>query len=50
MIVWQTMALTAADMFPSSKLMQMFGERPGSAPRRTLACRDRIQRILKQII
>ena len=49
-IVRQTTALTAADMFPSSKLMQMFGERPGSAPRRTLACRDRIQRILERII
>ncbi|WVZ53697.1 hypothetical protein U9M48_004602, partial [Paspalum notatum var. saurae] len=42
----QTSILTVADLFPSSRLMQGLG----TAPRKVLACRDRIQRILEQII
>ncbi|KAJ1274989.1 hypothetical protein BS78_05G102000 [Paspalum vaginatum] len=42
----QTSVLTVADLFPSSRLMQGLG----TAPRKVLACRDRIQRILEQII
>ncbi|KAL6883409.1 hypothetical protein ACP4OV_010823 [Aristida adscensionis] len=44
--VRQTSVLTLADLFPSSRLMQLLG----SAPRRALACRNRIQRILEQIL
>lgn len=45
-LVRQTSVLTAADMFPSSKLMQMFG----TAPRKALACRNKMERIIEQII
>ncbi|KAK8449948.1 hypothetical protein SEVIR_7G289901v4 [Setaria viridis] len=38
--------ITVADLYPSSKMMQMLG----TAPRKALACRRRIDRILKQII
>ncbi|KAG2651746.1 zealexin A1 synthase-like [Panicum virgatum] len=38
--------LTIADLYPSSRIMQMLG----TAPRKGLACRRRIDRILKQII
>ncbi|RCV42750.1 hypothetical protein SETIT_9G241000v2 [Setaria italica] len=44
--VRQTSVLTVADLFPSSRLMQVLG----SAPRKALACRKRIERILEQII
>jgi cytochrome P450 len=42
----QTSVLTVADLFPSSRLMQMLG----TAPRKALACRNRIARILNGII
>ncbi|CAN6299285.1 unnamed protein product [Urochloa humidicola] len=41
-----TSGMTAADLFPSSRLMQMLG----SVPRKALVCRKRIERILEQII
>lgn len=41
-----TSGLSLADLFPSSKVMRLLG----SAPRKALACRERIQRILEQII
>ncbi|CAN6242049.1 unnamed protein product [Urochloa humidicola] len=41
-----TSGLTAADLFPSSRLMQMVG----SVPRKALVCRKRIECILEQII
>jgi len=44
--VRQTSVLTVADLFPSSRLMQLLG----TAPRKALACRDKITRILEQII
>ncbi|KAL6643184.1 hypothetical protein ACP70R_021365 [Stipagrostis hirtigluma subsp. patula] len=44
--VRQTSVLTAADVFPSSRLMRMLG----TAPRKALACHTRIVRILEQII
>ncbi|WVZ53695.1 hypothetical protein U9M48_004600 [Paspalum notatum var. saurae] len=44
--VRQTSALTLADLFPSSRLMQMLG----TAPRKALECRNRITRILEQIV
>ena len=44
--IQQTSALTVADLFPSSRLMQMLG----TAPRKALACRSRITRILDEII
>jgi cytochrome P450 len=44
--VRQTSVLTVADLFPSSRFMQILG----SAPRKALACRKRIERILEQII
>ncbi|XP_066387907.1 dolabradiene monooxygenase-like [Miscanthus floridulus] len=44
--VQQTSVLTMADLFPSSRLMQMLG----TAPRKALACRNRITRILDEII
>jgi len=44
--VRQTSVLTVADLFPSSRLMQMLG----TAPRKALACRSRITRILDEII
>ncbi|XP_066319936.1 dolabradiene monooxygenase-like [Miscanthus floridulus] len=44
--IQQTSALTVADLFPSSRLMQMLG----TAPRKALACRNRITRILDEII
>ncbi|KAJ1274959.1 hypothetical protein BS78_05G099300 [Paspalum vaginatum] len=44
--VRQTSALTLADLFPSSRLMQILG----TAPRKALECRNRITRILNQII
>jgi hypothetical protein len=42
----QTSVLTVADLFPSSRLMQMLG----TAPRKALACRNRITRIMDEII
>uniref|UniRef100_J3N2X0 Cytochrome P450 n=1 Tax=Oryza brachyantha TaxID=4533 RepID=J3N2X0_ORYBR len=42
----QTTWLTFADIFPSSKLAQTLG----TAPRKALACRKRMERILEQII
>ena len=44
--VRQTSVLTVADLFPSSRLMQLLG----TARRKALACRDKITRILEQII
>ncbi|RLN18841.1 hypothetical protein C2845_PM02G13910 [Panicum miliaceum] len=44
--VRQTSVLTVADLFPSSRLMQVLG----TAPRKALACRNKITRILEQII
>ncbi|KAF8672613.1 hypothetical protein HU200_049301 [Digitaria exilis] len=44
--VRQTSGLTAADLFPSSRLMRALS----SAPRKVLECRRRIERILEQII
>ncbi|KAJ1295419.1 hypothetical protein BS78_01G222500 [Paspalum vaginatum] len=44
--VRQTSVLTLADLFPSSRLMQVLG----TAPRKALACRNKITRILDQII
>jgi len=44
--VRQTSVLTVTDLFPSSRLMQLLG----TAPRKALACRDKITRILEQII
>ncbi|CAD6212734.1 unnamed protein product [Miscanthus lutarioriparius] len=41
-----TSVLTVADLFPSSRLMQILG----TAPRNALKCRNRITRILEQII
>ncbi|RLM79496.1 ent-cassadiene C2-hydroxylase-like [Panicum miliaceum] len=38
--------ITIADLYPSSRIMQMLG----TAPRKGLACRRRFDRILKQII
>ena len=38
--------VTIADLYPSSRIMQMLG----TAPRKGLACRQRIDRILRQII
>ena len=38
--------ITIADLYPSSRIMQMLG----TAPRKGLACRQRIDRILRQII
>ncbi|KAL6868257.1 hypothetical protein ACP4OV_015102 [Aristida adscensionis] len=42
----QTSGLSVADLFPSSRIMQLLA----AAPRRALACRNRIQEILEQII
>ncbi|CAM0151217.1 unnamed protein product [Urochloa decumbens] len=42
----QTSGLAIADLFPSSRLIQVLD----TAPRKVLACRKRIQRILQQII
>jgi len=44
--VRQTSVLTVADLFPSSRLMQILG----TAPRNALKSRNRITRILEQII
>ncbi|KAF8722931.1 hypothetical protein HU200_022069 [Digitaria exilis] len=44
--VRQTSGLTAADLFPSSRVMRALS----SAPRKVLECRKRIERILEQII
>ncbi|KAJ1274770.1 hypothetical protein BS78_05G087000 [Paspalum vaginatum] len=41
-----TVGLNLADLFPSSRLMQALG----TAPRKVLACRNRMQRILEQIV
>ncbi|CAL4906203.1 unnamed protein product [Urochloa decumbens] len=41
----RTLGLNIADFFPSSRLMQFLG-----TPRKVLACRERIERILKQVI
>ncbi|CAD6235830.1 unnamed protein product [Miscanthus lutarioriparius] len=42
----QTSGLAVADLFPSSRLVQVLD----TAPRKVLACRDRMQRILEQVI
>jgi len=42
----QAAGLAVADLFPSSRLMKVLSP----APRKVLACRNRIQRILEQII
>ncbi|KAL6842359.1 hypothetical protein ACP4OV_027786 [Aristida adscensionis] len=44
--VHQLSGMSLADIFPSSKLMQMLG----TAPRKVLACRERMQRIIMQIV
>ncbi|CAN6362585.1 unnamed protein product [Urochloa humidicola] len=44
--VRQTSGLAVSDLFPSSRLMRVLD----TAPRKVLACRNRIQRILEQII
>ncbi|TVU30577.1 hypothetical protein EJB05_22207 [Eragrostis curvula] len=41
-----TSGLTLADLFPSSRIMQMLG----TAPRKALACREKMQRILEEIM
>ncbi|CAL4985280.1 unnamed protein product [Urochloa decumbens] len=41
-----TLAMTVADLFPSSRLMQMLG----TASRQVLMCRDRLQGVLEKII
>ncbi|KAL6844265.1 hypothetical protein ACP4OV_025938 [Aristida adscensionis] len=42
----ETVSLTLADLFPSSRVLRFFG----TAPRKVLACRKRMQRVLEQII
>jgi cytochrome P450 len=42
----QTSSMTVADLFPSSRVLQFFA----TAPRKVLASRNRMQRVLKQII
>jgi cytochrome P450 len=42
----QTSSMTVADLFPSSRVLQFFA----TAPRKVLASRIRMQRVLKQII
>ncbi|KAL6658260.1 hypothetical protein ACP70R_003846 [Stipagrostis hirtigluma subsp. patula] len=44
--VRQTSVLTVADLFPSSRLMQLLG----TAPRKALACRRKIERVLDDVI
>jgi Arc/MetJ family transcription regulator len=41
-----TSGLTAADLFPSSRVMQMLG----SSPRKAVVCRDGMRRIIEEII
>ncbi|CAN6362573.1 unnamed protein product [Urochloa humidicola] len=41
-----TLGVTVADLFPSSRLMQVLG----TSPRKVIECGDRIKRILKQVI
>lgn len=45
-LVRQTSSLTAADLFPSSRIMQALG----AAPRNARVCRDEMERIIEQII
>ncbi|KAL6844263.1 hypothetical protein ACP4OV_025936 [Aristida adscensionis] len=42
----QTSSVTVADIFPSSRLLQLLG----TAPRKVLAARSRMQRVLQQVI
>ncbi|KAL6844261.1 hypothetical protein ACP4OV_025934 [Aristida adscensionis] len=42
----QTSSMTVADLFPSSRVLQFFA----TAPRKVLASRIRMQRVLKQIV
>jgi cytochrome P450 len=42
----ETFSLTVADLFPSSRVLQFFA----MAPRKVLACRKRMQRVLEQVI
>ncbi|RCV42751.1 hypothetical protein SETIT_9G241100v2 [Setaria italica] len=44
MAVRQTSGMSVADLFPSSQIMQMLA----TAPRKALACRDRMQRVLER--
>lgn len=44
--VRQTSIMTLADLFPSSRLMQILG----TAPRKALSCRNRVTRILEEVI
>jgi cytochrome P450 len=46
MAVRQTSGMSVADLFPSSRVMQMLA----AAPRRALACRDRMQRVLERVM
>ncbi|CAN6374632.1 unnamed protein product [Urochloa humidicola] len=46
MALRHTMGVTVADLFPSSRLMQILGR----SPRQVHLCRDRMQHILKQVI
>lgn len=46
MAVRQTSGLSVADLFPSSRIMQMLA----TGPRKGVACRDRMQRVLEQIL
>lgn len=42
----QTSSVTVADIFPSSRLLQLLG----TAPRKVFTARSRMQRVLKQVI
>lgn len=42
----ETFSMTVADLFPSSRVLQFFA----MAPRKVLACRKRMQRVLEQVI
>ena len=42
----ETFSMTLADLFPSSRVLQFFA----MAPRKVLACRKRMQRVLEQVI
>ncbi|CAO2141191.1 unnamed protein product [Urochloa humidicola] len=44
--VRQTVGVTVADLFPSSRIVKVFS----MVPRKVIACRDRMHRILEQII
>ncbi|CAL4981887.1 unnamed protein product [Urochloa decumbens] len=46
MAIRETFGLAVADLFPSLRLMKVLG----TAPRKVLECRDRIQHIVEQVI